>query len=130
MASEVPASLPASHPLSLQVQDAPSHGSVGRAATAKGPRAHRHSRPEVEGGQAIQVISPSEGLAVSNMRAVPLWGGGLRNLLGGAILLWHIFGIPGWPLPCPGLARPLPVEVKCRPGAKGPALSRGGGELC
>ena len=69
--SEVPASLPASHTLALQVQDAPSHVSIGRAATAKEPKAHRHSRPEVEGGQAIQVISPSEGLAVSNMRARP-----------------------------------------------------------
>ena len=70
------------------------------------------------------------GSAPSFEGQVPLWGGGLRNLRGGAILLWHIFGIPGWPLPCPGLARPLPVEVKCRPGAKAPALSRGGGELC
>ena len=70
-ATEVPASLPASHTLALQVQDAPSHGSVGRAATAKGPKVHQHSRPEGEGGQAIQVISPSEGLAVSNMRTRP-----------------------------------------------------------
>ena len=40
------------------------------------------------------------------------------------------FGTPGWPLPCLGLARPLLVEIKFRPGAKGPALTRGGGELC
>ena len=57
--TEVPASLPASNTLSLPVQDAPLHGCVGRAATAKGPKANQHSRPEVEGGQAIQVISPS-----------------------------------------------------------------------
>ena len=66
------------------------------------------------------------GSAPSFEGQVPLWGGGLRNILGGAILLWHIFGIPGWPLPCSGLARPLPVEIKCQPGAKGPALTRGG----
>ena len=41
------------------MQDAQLHGCVGCAATAKGPKAHQHSRPEVEGGQAIQVISPS-----------------------------------------------------------------------
>ena len=57
---------------------------------------------------------------------VPLWGGGLRNILGSAILLWHTWV----PLPCPGLARPLLVEIKFRPGAKGPALTRGGVELC
>ena len=37
--------------------------------------------------------------------------------------------MPGWPLLCPWLVRPLPVEVKFRPGAQGPARSRGGGEL-
>ena len=59
MDTEVPASLKASNTLSLPVQDAPLHGCVGRAATAKGPKALQRSRPEVEGGQAIQVISPS-----------------------------------------------------------------------
>ena len=59
MDTEVPASLPASNTLSLPVQDATLYGCVGRAANATGPKAHQHSRPEVEGGQAIQVISPS-----------------------------------------------------------------------
>ena len=70
------------------------------------------------------------GSAPSCEGQVPLWGCELRTLLGGAILLWHISGIPGRPLPCPGLARPLLVEIKFRPGAKGPALLHGGGELC
>ena len=35
-------------------------------------------------------------------------------------------GIPGRTLTCPGLVRPLLVEIKFRPGAKGPALSLGG----
>ena len=46
------------------------------------------------------------GSAPSCEGQVPLWGCELRTLLGGAIVLWHIFGIPGRPLPCPGLARP------------------------
>ena len=76
------------------------------------------------------MLCTGAGSAPSFEGQVPLWGVGLHNLLGDAILLWHIFGIPGRPLPCPGLARPLSVEVKCRPRAKGPALARGGGELC
>ena len=38
-------------------------------------------------------------------------------------------GIPGRTLTCPGLVRPLLVEIKFRPGAKGPALSLGGEKL-
>ena len=38
-------------------------------------------------------------------------------------------GIPGRTLTWPGLVRPLLVEIKFRPGAKGPALSLGGEKL-
>ena len=38
-------------------------------------------------------------------------------------------GIVGRTLTCPGLVRPLLVEIKFRPGAKGPALSLGGEKL-
>ena len=69
-ASEVPALSSQPHPVSASAR-CPIACQHGRAATAKEPKAHRHSRPEVVGGPAIQVISPSEGLAVSNMRARP-----------------------------------------------------------
>ena len=38
-------------------------------------------------------------------------------------------GIPERTLTCPELVRPLLVEIKFRPGAKGPALSLGGEKL-
>ena len=51
---------------------------------------------------------------------VPLWQAGLA---------FAALVKPGRTLTCPGLVRPLLVEIKFRPGAKGPALSLGGEKL-
>ena len=70
----MPARLPDSNTLPLPVQDATMHGCLGSttkrqtsqaegasqaAAAATGQQAPRHRRHDVEGGQAIQVISLS-----------------------------------------------------------------------